>query len=80
MNENNSFSTRLTESSGRNEPNKIRFAIILMCDANETDRIIDLINQNTKAFIIYRRIDTRPLWVTTTPPPRESKGFREVEE
>jgi len=57
-----------------NGPNKVRFALVLLCETSEADTIIDLINQHTRAFVVYRKMDSRPLWISTQPPPRESGG------
>jgi len=67
MEKDNNFSVR-PKSNGRNEPNRVRFALVLMCDPEETDKIIDLIDTHTKAFVVFRKIARWPLWISDDPP------------
>ena len=50
-------------------PRKFRCGLVLMLHEGEDQRLIDLIaEQLPQVFIVYRRLDARPLWITDEPP------------
>lgn len=58
-----------SEITERNSRHKVRFATVMLCDKDDPDVIIDLIaRQLPRVHVVYRRLDTRPLWITTEPP------------
>ena len=51
---------------------KLRLALVMLIPAEPPDYAGNLVNSLVGAFpdvrVLYRRLDHRPLWISTTPP------------